>query len=221
MVHGAGFRRRTADQGRRDRDEEASLLSRLRPQNRRRDDRACRKADLNRAGSHVQGVVCQFGIGGQRSRDQVDLVLQQRARAAGKEEDHLPQQGLSRDHRRHRQPDGAGSDPQGFRSAHRPVPAYGLPPLLPERRRRRVGGGIRHPVRGKPGKTDSRRRPGHDRRVFRRTGHGRGRGHRAAGNLFPEGPGRSQAIRRAVPCRRGHLRLRPDRQHVGFSDLRS
>ena len=63
-------------------------------------------------------------------------------------------------------------------------------------------------------------RPGNDCRLRRRTGPRRRRCRGAAGRLLAEDPGGPEEARHPAGRRRGDLRLRPDRQHVGFPDLR-
>ena len=219
VVHVFGILRGSPDRSRHPGPEEAPLLPRFRPQDRRRYHRAGGEADLHRPGADVEGVVRQFGLGSHRSGDQAGLVLQQRPRAGGKKEDHLPQPGLSRDYGRRRQPDGAVSHSRRFRPAHRALPAHGLSAFLPRGRRGRVGRGFRVALRREPGEVDRRGRPGHHRRLLRRAGHGGGRRHRAAGDLFRKNPGGAQKIRRVDAGRRSDLRLRAHRQHVGYADL--
>ncbi len=65
------------------------------------------------------------------------------------------------------------------------------------------------------------RRSRHGRRLHCRAGNGCGRRADAAAHLLGEDAGGAAQIRRAVHRRRGDLRLRPHRQHVGQPDLRS
>ena len=220
VVHGARLRRAAPGRGGHRRDEQAPLLLLLLPPRPRQGHRPRREAGATGAGADVQGLLHLVGLGSQRHRDQADLVLQQRSRPTRQEEDHQPQQGLPRSHRRHRQPDRARRQPSGLRPADRPHPSHRLPPPLPLRRARRVRAGLRDPARRQPRAADPRGGAGHRCGVHRRAGDGRGRRDRAAGDLLREGAGGAPRIRRAVRGRRGDLRLRAHRQLLGLRDLR-
>ena len=118
----------------------------LLPPRPRQGHRPRREAGAIGAGADVQGLLHLVGLGSQRHRDQADLVLQQCTRPARQEEDHQPEQGLSRRHRRHGQPDRARGQPPGLRPADRAHPPRRMPPPLPLRAARRVRGGLRDPA---------------------------------------------------------------------------
>ncbi len=71
-----------------------------------------------------------------------------------------------------------------------------------------------------PRRPDPEGRAGYDRGLLRRAGDGRGRRHRAAGDLLGQDPGGPEEIRHPAGRRRGDLRLRPHRQDVRLRDLR-
>ena len=75
-------------------------------------------------------------------------------------------------------------------------------------------------ARPQPRRPDRARGAGHDRRLHRRAGDGRGRRARSARHLFREGAGRAGQARHRLHRRRGDLRLCPHRQLVGLADLR-
>ena len=125
----------------------------------RQDDRAhgapCRAAQGVHARTDGAGLLRQLGLGGQRHAGQARLVLPQRHRQAGEEEDHLPLHGLPRrdlrGRERHRHP----ADAHGLRPAgQRPLPQDRLPALLPLRRARRERGGLRVAARRQPRRAD-------------------------------------------------------------------
>ena len=62
----------------------------------------------------AEGLLRQLRLRGDRHRDQADLVLQQRARPAGEEEDHRAPARLSRHHRGRGQPDRPAAHATGF-----------------------------------------------------------------------------------------------------------
>ena len=105
----------------------------------RQDDRAhgaaCRAPQGVHARADGAGVLRELRLRGQRHAGQARLVLPQRHRQAGEEEDHLPLHGLPRRDlrrgQRHRHPaDAHGLRPPG----ERPLPQDRLPALLPLRR---------------------------------------------------------------------------------------
>ena len=167
-----------------------------------------------------QGLLRQLGLGGQRHAGQARLVLPQRHRQAGKEEDNLPLHGLPRRDlrrgQRHRHP----ADARGLRPARqRPLPQDRLPALLPLRRAWRERGGLRLEACQQSRRADraggARDRGG----LLCRTRDGRWRLPRAAQDLLREGAGRPRQVRDPVLRRRGHHRLREDRQLAGVGDL--
>ena len=103
-------------------------------------DRPGRAADRAHARAHVQGVLQQLGLRGQRHRGEARLVLQQRARPPPEEEDHLAAARLSRHHGGERRASPAS------RSAHRD---FDLP--LPQVRHADCPDYYRH---GRPGESE-------------------------------------------------------------------
>ena len=83
-----------------------------------------------------------------------------------------------------------------------------------------IGGGVRHAHGGQPGETDSGGRAGDRGGVHRRTRDGCRRRHPAARDLLRQGATDPEQIRRPLHRRRGDLRVRAHRQHVGVADLR-
>ena len=177
---------------------QASMLPQLRAQEPAAHDRVGGQAARDRAGTHVQGVLRQLGLRGERHHDQDGLVLQQRARPARKEEDHQPHQGLSRGYRGDREPDRPALQPPRLRPADREHPAHLVPTPLPLRAAGRERGGLRDPLRQRARTVDPGRGTGDDRRLHRRAGHGRGRRDHAAPDLLGQNPGGAQEIRRAA-----------------------
>ena len=181
-----------------------------------------RRADhRERSGAHVEDLFHLLGVGGGGYRDQDRLVLPQRDRQAGKEEDHLAAQRLSRRHRGvvqpHRTQGGAG----GLRRAHSQPHADGLPTLLPLRRGRGVGRGVRHAHGGQSREPDPGGGAGDRRGVHSRTRDGRRRRYSAARDLLRQGAAAPEEVRHPLHRGRSDLRIRPHRQHVGIADLRS
>ena len=107
LVHRARLRQRGIGRGRRRADAQALLRTSVHRPQPRSGDRACRKAQRDRAGADLEGVLLQFRLGGKRHPDQARVVSQQRARPAAEEKDRQPHQGLSRRHRRRRLADRA------------------------------------------------------------------------------------------------------------------
>ncbi len=194
---------------------QAALLPHLRPEGRRRDRRPGRAADRHRAGADVEGLLLQLRLRGQRHRRQDGLVLQQRARPAGEEEDHRAAMaaitaspwprpaspGLPLNHR--------DFDLPIANILHTDCPHYyrfGQPGESEEQFATRMAESLEALIQ--------REGPGDGRRLHRRAGDGRGRRHHAAGDLFREDPGGAEEARHAVHRRRGDLRLRAHRQHV-------
>ena len=85
-------------------DAEAALLSPVRLEGPRHRHRPGRAADRAAARPHVEGVLQQLGLRGQRHRGEARLVLQQRARPPPEEEDHLARARLPRHHGGEREP---------------------------------------------------------------------------------------------------------------------
>ncbi len=83
---------------------------------------------------HEPRLFRPVGLGRQRDQHQADLVLQQRARPAGEEEDHLALARLSRLRRDDRLADRARPLPQRLRPAARADPAHRGALLFPPRR---------------------------------------------------------------------------------------
>ena len=190
----------------------------------RQDDRAHgparRAAQGVDACANGQGLLRQLGLGGERHAGQAHLVLPQRHRQAGEEEDRLSLHGLPRRDLRRRQRHRHPADAHGLRPAgQRPLPQDRLPALLPLRRAGRERGGLRHEARRQPGRADRDGGAGDRRGLLRRARDGRRRLHRAAKNLFREGAGGARQVRGAVLRRRGHHGLRPHRQLAGVGDL--
>ena len=126
----AGGRRHAADGA-------AALFADLRRPLARARHRPRRGAPEDRAEGALEGAVRQLRLGGQRPGDQAGLVLPQRHRQAGQEEDHRPPARLSRRHGRGGEPDGSGPQPRRLGPADRPDTAHRLPePLSPRRARR-------------------------------------------------------------------------------------
>ena len=119
VVHVARLQRAQAGRGGGQADARNPLLPQLRPQDDAAGHRARRAADRDDAGADVEGVLHQLGLGGQRHPGQDDLVLQQRAGPARKEEDHLAAPGLPRRHRRRRQPHRPALRAERVRRSHR------------------------------------------------------------------------------------------------------
>ena len=173
------------------------------------------------AGPDGAGLLPVERVRGERHPGQVRLVLQQRARPAGEEEDHQPGQGLPRRHHRRGLADRAAQQPPRLRPAGRRASATprrrtsGRAPR-PARARRAFAAPPRRRARG----ADRGRGPGHRRRLHRRAGDGRRRRHRAARGLLPGDRRGLPQARRADDLRRGDLRLRPHRRVVRRPDAR-
>ena len=133
------------------------------------------------------------GLGGERHGDQARVVHQQRARPAAEEEDHLAAARVPRRDHRDGEPHRARLRAHRFRPADRAHPAHRLPALLPRRAPGRERGGVRGATGRLAGADDRARGPRHRRRLLRRAGDGRGRRHRAAGDLFRPHPANPQA----------------------------
>ena len=176
---------------------------------------------VDRAGADEQGAVPMLRLRGERYRDQAGVVLPRRDRQAGKAQDHRPAHGVSRQHLGLDLGVGQARHARRFRPAVPGVPAHRIPALLPPPRNRRKRGTVRHAHGRRAGTTDPARGSGNLRRLHRRAGDGRGRRDRAASHLLGEDAGGHSQIRHAVHRRRGDLRVRPHRQHVGQPDLRS
>ena len=185
-----------------------------------RGDRAGRAAGAHGAGRDVESPFHVIGLGGQRFRDQDDLVLQQRARPSAEEEDHRSPARLSRRDHRLGQPD----RPAGLPARLRPAVADDAPCLLSAllafwragRKRR----GFCEPAGGRTRGRDHRGGAGDCRRIFRRAGDGGGRRHSAAAHLLGENPGGVPASRRSHRRRRGDHRIWPHRTDVRLANLR-
>ena len=203
-----------------DADAQAALLPRLHRQVARAHDRPGRDADRSRPGADEQGVLRQFRLRSERYRHQDGLVPQQRAGPAEQEEDHRPDQGLSRHHPGRGVADRARGQPPRVRRAAARLPAHDRAALLPRRQARRDRGRVRHPLRRGTGAADHRGRPRHGRRDVGRAGDGRRRRDRAAARLFRQDPGGAEEVRRPAGRRRGDLRLLAHRQLLGQPDAR-
>ena len=114
--------------------EEPRLLPRLCRPRHRGLDHACQDDHRPRAEGHVAGLFRPLRFGRQRDQHQADLVLQQRARPAGEEEDHLALARLSRLRRDDRLADRPRPVPQRLRPAARADPAHRGALLFPPRR---------------------------------------------------------------------------------------
>ena len=219
LVYGARLRRGSADRRRHPADAQDRLHLQLRPKVAPFGHRPFGEADRDRAGAHVEGLLQQLRLRGQRHRDQADLVLQQRHRPAREEEDHQPRQGLSRHHHRRRQPHRSALQPHGLRSADQEHPAHRLSAPLSLRPRGRERGGLRHPPGGRVGADDPRRRARDRRRLHRRAGHGRRRRYRSAQDLLGKYSAGSQEVRHSADRRRGDLRFRAHRRPSASSPI--
>ena len=114
------------------------LLPHLRRRLQRAPDQARREAALAAPRArglppYRQGVLRALRLGRERHAVQAGPLLQQPARPAREEEDHLAPRRLSRRHRRGWQPHGHSALPQGLRPAHRGRAAHRLPALLARR----------------------------------------------------------------------------------------
>ena len=169
---------------------------------------------------HVAGLFRPVRLGRQRDEHQADLVLQQRARPAGEEEDHLALARLSRVGRHDRVPDRTRPFPQRLRPAAPTRPAHRGALLFPPRRpldeRGAILQALRRPARG----DDPRRRAGYRRRLHRRADTGHRRHRAAAGRLLADDPGRAQEVRHPARRRRGGDGLRKARHDVRLGPLR-
>ena len=117
------LRQRRAGRGGAGADGEAALLPPLRRPQPRAGGRARREDQGARARPDGAGLLPVERVGGERHPGQVRLVLQQRPRPPGEEEDHQPGQGLPRRHHRRRLADRPAEQPPRLRPAGRPASA--------------------------------------------------------------------------------------------------
>ncbi len=220
MVHGARLRQRRAGRSRRRADAQAVVRPSVHRAQPRSGDRACRKAEGDRAGAGLQSVLLQFRLGGERHPGQARLVSQQRARPAAEEENRQPHEGLSRRYRGRRVVDRAAGQPPRFRPAAAGLLACRLSASLPVRAERRERGGLRDPARRRTRRAHRRGGSRHRRRLHRRAGDGRRRRDRAAKDLFREDHAGLPQVRRVHDQRRGDLRLRPARHDIRLREAR-
>ena len=205
--------------GRQEGDREPRLLPHLR----RRLERADHPPGRARAGPvprqgrrapPLQGVLRLGRLGRQRHQLQAGPLLQQPARQAREEEDHLAARRLSRPDLRGRQPHRHPRLSQGLRPAGAGRAAHLLPALLPLLGQGRERGRLHQP-HGRRGRGPDRqggRRDG--RRLHRRADHGHRRRADAAQGLLREAAEGLRQARHPVHRRRGHHRLRAHRPLV-------
>ena len=177
--------------------EEPRLLPRLcRPRHRSLDHA---RQDDHRPGAegHEPRLFRPVRLGRQRDQHQADLVLQQRARPAGEEEDHLALARLSRLRRHDRLADRPRPLPQRLRPAARADPAHRSALLFPPRRPLDERGAVLAALRRQARGDDPGRRAGHGRRLHRRADPRHRRHRAAAGRLLAEDPG---GARRNTTC---------------------
>ena len=110
---------------------------------------------------------------------------------------------------------GLPNNHRDFDLPHRQYPARRLSALVSLRAAGRDRGSVRQPHGRLTGAAHPERRPGDRGGLYRRTDHGRGRRAAAARDLFGEGPGGAEEVRRAADRRRSDLRIRAHGQHVG------
>ncbi len=164
-----------------------------------------------------------FGNSGSDANDtqiKLVLVLQQRDRPPGQEEDHRAPQGLSRHDARVRRAHGLAGVPQVVRRAVARNPAHRCALLLPRRRGRRAGGRLRVAARFESRESDRARGPRHRRGVHRRAADGRGRRAAAAAHVLRESAGSAHEVRHLADRRRGHHGVRPHRRDLGRAGVR-
>ena len=187
LVHGARLRQRGAGRDCRRADAKALLRALVHRQEPRSGDRACRKAQGDRAGPDLESVLLQFRIGGERHPDQARLVLST-MRAAG----------------RRRKRSSAASRPITGSPWQRPrspgcraiiaisicrCRAFCTPGVritIASRRTARARRISHSRLAVELEALIVQRRPGHGGGLHRRAGDGRGRRDRAAGDLFRE-----------------------------------
>ncbi len=209
---------RAADRGGGQADADAAVLSLVRGEIARADDRARGNADRPRAGADEQGVLREFGLRGERHGHQDGLVFQQRARPDNEEEADRAGEGLSRHHAGVREPHRAAGQPSQLRRAAARLRPHDDAASLPPGPARRDRGSLRDPLRRGTGKADPRRGAGHGCGDVGGARARRRRRDRAAAHLLRKDPGGAEEIRRAVRRRRGDLRLLAHRQLLGQPD---
>ena len=106
----------------------------------------------------LQGALRHLGLRGQRHADQAVVVLQQCARQAREEEDHLAHARLSWRHHRLGLAHRASLGADRFRPAHRQCVPHLLPAPLPLRPGRRERGGTSPPAWRRTSRTSSSRK---------------------------------------------------------------